>query len=97
MISPQSDQTPALGAAIFGAVAAGRKLSGFAKIEDAQAVMTGVKEVYEPKEENREIYQQLFRLYSQLHDALGTRQGSGALYNVMKDLITIREKQRKLR
>lgn len=93
----QSDQTPALGAAIFGAVAAGRKLSGFAKIEDAQAVMTGVKEVYEPKEENREIYQQLFRLYSQLHDALGTRQGSGALYNVMKDLITIREKQRKLR
>jgi L-ribulokinase len=92
----RSDQTPALGAAMFGAVAAGKELSGFAKIEDAQAVMTGIKKVYEPKKENREIYQKLFRLYSQLHDAFGTREGSGVLYNVMKDLILIREKQRKV-
>ncbi len=92
----RSDQTPALGAAMFGAVAAGKELSGFAKIEDAQAVMTGIKKVYEPKKENREIYQKLFRLYSQLHDAFGTQEGSGVLYNVMKDLILIREKQRKV-
>jgi len=91
----RSDQTPALGAALFGAVAAGKELSGFSKVEDAQAVMTGIKEVYNPKEENRQIYQDLFRLYSRLHDAFGTMEWSGALHHVMKDLISIREKQRR--
>jgi L-ribulokinase len=91
----RSEQTPALGAAMFGAVAAGKELSGFSKVEDAQAVMTGIKEVYEPQEENQKIYQELFRLYSLLHDAFGTREWSGTLYHVMKDLLSIREKQRK--
>jgi L-ribulokinase len=90
----RSDQTPALGAAIFGAVAADEELSGYAKVEDAQAVMTGTKEVYTPRDEYRPVYQELFRLYGQLHDAFGTSAWSGALHNVMKDLISIRQRQR---
>lgn len=92
----RSDQTPALGAAMFGAVAAGRELSGYSKVEDAQAVMTETKEVYMPRDENRPVYQELFKLYGQLHDAFGTSAWSGALHNVMKDLISIRQRQRKL-
>lgn len=93
----RSDQTPALGAAIFGAVAAGKELSGYSTVEEAQAVMTGTKEVfYKPRGESRRVYRELFRLYSQLHDAFGTSAWSGALHNVMKDLISIRERQRKL-
>lgn len=92
----RSDQTPALGAAMFGAVAAGRELSGYSKVEDAQAVMRATKEVYMPRDENRPVYQELFKLYGQLHDAFGTSAWSGALHNVMKDLISIRQRQRKL-
>ena len=91
----RSDQTPALGAAMFGAVAAGKQLSGFSCIEEAQRVMTGIKEVYEPNEKHKEVYQELYRIYRQLHDAFGTSEWSGSLYNVMKDLIAIREKQRR--
>jgi L-ribulokinase len=93
----RSDQTPALGAAMFGAVAAGREVSGFADLEAAQAAMTGIKQVFEPDMQNHEIYQELYRLYRQLHDAFGTQEWSGTMANVMKDLIIIREKQRELR
>jgi len=95
MKASRSDQAPALGAAMFGAVVAGEQLSGFSSIEEAQRVMTGIKEVYEPNEKHKEVYQALYRLYRQLHDAFGTSEWSGSLYNVMKDLIAIREKQRK--
>ncbi len=37
----RSEQTPALGAAIFGAVAAGKDLGGYATVEEAQRTMTG--------------------------------------------------------
>jgi L-ribulokinase len=92
----RSDQTPALGAAIFGAVAAGKELSGYSRVEEAQEVMTGTKEVYDPRGEYRQVYRELFGLYSQLHDAFGTSAWSGTLYHVMKDLISIRQRQRKL-
>jgi L-ribulokinase len=91
----RSDQVPALGAAIFGAVAAGKQLSGFSCIEEAQRVITGTKEVYEPNKKHQEVYQTLYRLYRQLHDAFGTSEWSGSLYTIMKELIAIREKQRR--
>ncbi|NOR14820.1 MAG: ribulokinase, partial [Candidatus Aminicenantes bacterium] len=93
----RSDQTPALGAAMFGAVAAGPEASGFANLEAAQAAMTGIKAVFEPDMKNHEIYEELYRLYRQLHDAFGTEEWSGTMFNVMKDLIVIRERQRDLR
>ncbi|MEO0294179.1 MAG: ribulokinase [candidate division WOR-3 bacterium] len=91
----RSDQTPALGAAIFGAIAAGEKESGFSNILEAQEVMTGIKEVYKPIEKNHLVYKKMYSLYKQLHDAFGTENWKGQMYNVMKDLLTIRDQQRK--
>ncbi len=91
----RSDQTCALGAAIFGAAAAGKEKGGFSSVEEAQEVLTGIKETYEPDSEKHTVYTEIFRLYSQLHDAFGTESWSGILHNVMKDLIALRERQRK--
>ena len=90
-----SDQTPALGASIFGAVAAGPETSGYATVEEAQAAMTGIREVFEPDIQNHAVYAEMYRLYRQLHDAFGTEEWSGSIANIMKDLISIRERQRK--
>ena len=87
----RSDQTCALGAAIFGAVAAG----AFKTVPEAQAAVCGVREeVYEPDAANRAVYAELYGLYRQLHDAFGTAEWSGNMANVMKELISIRERQR---
>jgi L-ribulokinase len=91
----RSDQTCALGAAIFGATAAGKEKGGFSTVEEAQKALTGIKETYEPASEKHNVYKEMFRLYSQLHDAFGTESWSGILYNVMKDLVALRERQRK--
>ncbi len=95
MIVSKSDQTPALGAAIFGAVAAGKKAGGYDTIEEAKEAMTGIGKQYTPNEKNHEIYKKLYKLYCQLHDAFGTKQWSGSLYNVMKDLLDLRDQVRK--
>ncbi len=86
-----SDQTCALGAALFGAVAAG----AFADIESAQEKVCRIRErVYQPIPENVAVYRELFALYRQLHDGFGTTSWSGKMANVMKELIAIRERQR---
>ena len=86
----RSDQTPALGAAIFGAIASG----AFDNVSSAQAVMTGIKKTYEPNSESHSVYQQIYSLYSQAHDAFGTPNWSGQMSNIMKDLLEIRDGQR---
>jgi len=91
----KSKQTPALGAAIFGAVAAGKEISGFSSILDAQNAITGTKETFEPNPSNHLVYKKLYALYKQLHDAFGTEDWSGKMQNVMKDLLKIRDQQRK--
>ena len=90
----RSDQTCALGAAIFGAVAAGEK-GGFASVSEAQAAVCDVRDkIFEPIAENHVVYQELYGLYRELHDAFGTTDWTGKLDHVMKDLIAIRERQR---
>jgi L-ribulokinase len=91
----RSEQTPALGAAIFGAIAAGKETSGFSNIVEAQDKLTGIKKRFEPNSLNNPVYKRLYALYKQLHDAFGTEKWSGKMYNVMKDLLTIRDQQRK--
>ena len=91
----RSEQTPALGAAMFGAISTGKEISGYEDILQAQKAMCEVSKVYEPIPENHEIYKKLYALYMQLHDGFGTKNGSGNMFNVMKDLLTIRDSVRK--
>ena len=87
----RSAQTPALGAAMAGAVVAGKHRSFAA----AQKSMSGLKaKSYQPDKRSHAIYRELYGLYRQLHDAFGTQRGNGKLYNVMKDLIEIRNRVR---
>jgi L-ribulokinase len=65
-------QTPAVGAAMFGAVAAGVDGGGYASIGDAAARMAHLRdEVYEPTPENAAVYDVLYREYRRLHDFFG--------------------------
>ena len=91
----RSDQTCAVGAALFGAVAAGKQAGGFASVAEAQAAICGVRDtVYTPNAQNHEVYAGLYKLYRELHDAFGTDAWSGKLDHVMKKLIALRERQR---
>lgn len=82
-----SPQAPALGAAMFGAVAAGAKNGGFDTIVEAARVMAKVREeTYKPITAHTEVYNILYREYRTLHDYFG-RGANG----VMKRLKVLRE------
>ena len=82
-----SKQTPALGAAMFGAVAAGAAKGGYDSIVDAAEKMARVREdSYHPIPENVAVYEKLFQEYSRLHDYFGRGEN-----NVMKHLKAIKE------
>jgi L-ribulokinase len=93
----RSEQTPALGAAIFAAVAAGVNSGGYVSVGAAQKAMVGIGREYQPIEENHKTYRLLYRLYRQLHDAYGSQQWSGKMFNIMKELLDIRDRVRRLR
>jgi len=90
----KSEQTPALGAAVFAAVAAGEEMGGYGTVDAAQKAMVGIGREYLPIEKNHRIYRRLYSLYRQLHDAFGTEQWSGQMYNIMKELLNIRDEVR---
>lgn len=82
-----SPQTPALGSAMFGAVAAGREQGGYENIVDAADKMSKLKDkVYRPVKENAAVYDKLFAEYKFLHDYFG--RGAN---DVMKRLKNIRK------
>jgi Ribulose kinase len=91
----RSEQTPALGAGIFASVAAGKNVGGYDSIDEARLAMTGSGKVYIPIKENHEIYRKLYVLYRQLHDGFGTKQWNGNMFNVMKELLIIRDEVRR--
>jgi len=92
----RSGQTPALGAAMAGAVVAGKKAGGHSGFRAAQKAMSGLKpKVYRPDRKANAVYTELYALYRQLHDAFGTAQWKGSVHNVMKDLLAIRTRVRK--
>jgi L-ribulokinase len=85
-----SSQTPALGSAMWGAVAAGATAGGYATIEEAAAAMARLKDtVFEPKPANRDAYDALFREYVRLHDYFGRGEN-----DVMKTLKSLRSRAR---
>jgi L-ribulokinase len=85
-----SSQTPALGSAMFGAVAAGKAAGGYDSIFDAARTMAHLKDlVYRPAAENRAVYASLFAEYLTLHDYFGRGQN-----DVMKRLKSLRAQHR---
>ena len=92
----RSDQTCALGAAIFGAVAAGKRGGGFASVTEAQRAVCGIRPtVYRPIRQHHAVYRQLYSLYLRMHDAFGATGQTAPMNGIMKELIAIRERQRK--
>jgi len=82
-----SEQTPALGSAMHGAVAAGQDQGGYADIFQASKNMAGLKdEVFLPRQENSKIYDKLFAEYETLHDYFGRGENE-----VMKRLKTLKQ------
>lgn len=83
-----SHQTSALGAAMYGAVAAGNQMGGYNSIFDAAKGMSHIKPIsYMPDMDNYRIYTRLFEEYKKLHDLFG-RNG----FDVMKVLKNIKNK-----
>jgi L-ribulokinase len=80
---------------MFAAVAAGNAVGGYPSISAAQKSMTGFGKAYQPNEENHRTYVALYKLYCQLHDAFGTKEWTGSMVNVMKELLTLRDSIRK--
>ena len=67
-----STQGPALGSAIFGAVAAGAENGGYDDIFTAAKAMGSLKDViYYPIPENVAVYEKLYQEYTRLHDYFG--------------------------
>jgi L-ribulokinase len=92
MAISRSAQTPALGAAIFGAVAGG----GHRSVEGAQRRMTGVKPTaFRPRRAAAAVYAELYPLYTDLHDAFGRTERPVPLAHVMKRLIELRDRVRR--
>jgi L-ribulokinase len=82
-----SIQTPALGAAMFGAVAAGAEQGGFASIVEAAQKMARIREeTFKPIPENVAVYEKLYNEYNKLHDYFGRGEN-----DVMKRLKAIKE------
>lgn len=85
-----SSQGPALGSAIFGAVAAGAKRGGYDSVFEAARKMGKLKDtVYTPIAENSQVYDKLFAEYRKLHDYFGRGDN-----DVMKRLKEIKKHQK---
>ena len=81
----KSDQSPALGSAMFGAVAAGADKGGYDTIFEAAAAIGGVKDKsYKPNNENSKIYNKLYAEYETLHDYFG--RGENDVMKRLKDI-----------
>jgi L-ribulokinase len=88
----RSAQTCALGTAIVAAVVAGKAAGGYDNFAEAQTAMAGLKDkTFKPIPANVKVYQKLYTLYKQLHDAFGVAGHTEDLSGVMKELLEIKE------
>jgi L-ribulokinase len=83
---PDSDEIPARGAALFGAVAAGYYEDIFAAIE---ATKPGDRRVYEPDLEAKAVYDRVYAIYRELYGRLGSEHSA-----LLHDLKHIRTSER---
>ena len=89
-----SSQACALGSAISATVLAGPEKGGYPDFKTAQCAMTSLREIqYVPIPENKAVYDELYAVYRQLHDAFGGLNKATDLSGAMKQLIRIREQK----
>ena len=80
-----SKQTPALGAAMHGAVAASSEKGGYDDINQASQKMAHLEDtIYKPNPENVKIYDKLYQEYDRLHDYFG--RGENDVMKRLKDI-----------
>ncbi len=80
-----ADQVTALGAAMLGAVAAGRARGGYEALRQAVRHMAPAPaEVYRPIADHQSPYETLFREYGRLYDTFG--RGENDVMNVLRSL-----------
>jgi L-ribulokinase len=86
------DETVALGAALMGAHAAyaekGEQIS-YTQLSDRSCKV--LEKVYQPNAENTVVYDKLYTLYKKLHDGFGVEGTQTDMYNIMKELIQIKD------
>jgi len=94
MLIAGSPQTPALGAAVSAAVTAGSAAGGYDSWTAAQDRMTTIKsQRFEPRPDAKVVYDELYGIYRELHDAFGGVSGARPeLPSLMKRLLAIKEK-----
>lgn len=94
MLLAGSDQTPALGAAISAAVAAGADAGGYDTFETAQESMTSLRdERFVPDPDAHAVYDELYAMYRELHDGFGgVPEARPDVATLMKRLLALRER-----
>jgi len=104
MLIAGSPQTPALGSAVSAAVTAGAAAGGYDSWTDAQDRMTTIKaRKFEPRPAARAVYDELYGIYRELHDAFGLPAEASAkaggvagakpdLGSLMKRLLALKER-----
>jgi L-ribulokinase len=96
MLVAGSPQTPALGAAISAAVTAGAGAGGYGDWTEAQERMTTIKDTqFTPNPAARAVYDELYAIYRELHDAFGGVRDSrhpAAFGTMMKRLLALKDR-----
>ena len=88
----KSQQTCALGAAIAGAVVAGKSAGGYDHFADAIPRMASpADKTFTPNPQAVEVYNKLYPLYRRLHDSFGLPNHSDALGDIIKKLLALRD------
>jgi L-ribulokinase len=91
MLITGSPHTPALGAAISAAVTAVAPTGSVDEWAAAQRRMTSIKPVtYSPRRDTRVVYDELFSMYTDLHDGFGGVVTNASYSAVMKRLLALR-------
>jgi L-ribulokinase len=94
MLIAGSPQAPALGAAVSAAVTAGSAGGGYDSWTEAQDRMTTMKSKrFEPRPGAKVVYDELYGIYRELHDAFGGVAGARSDFaSLMKRLLALKER-----
>ncbi len=87
----KSANAPALGAAMAASVAAGIH-KDFNEARQCMAAQPARS--YMPDENEADVYDELYQIYLKLHNAFGPAGHGSALYPVMKELLSLKRKER---